>query len=221
MRKKWLLYSALQSYYGHCLHLFPPLGLFLVKSVSFFDNLNDATISVFGAVLLFFLPSSRKGERVLEWTDMKDLPWGILILFGGGMSIAAAFGESGLNESIGDLLQMLQGMQYIFVLLLLVVFVLGITEILSNTAVSNLILPLTVGLGIALGVDPLPLMAAAALAAGSCYMLPVATPPNTAVFSAGYLAVGDMAKAGVWLNIVSIIVITGAVYFWMPIVFGL
>lgn len=187
----------------------------------FFDNLNDATISVFGALLLFFIPSSQKGERILEWADMKDLPWGILILFGGGMAIAAAFGESGLNESIGNVLQMLQGMEYIFVLLLLVVFVLGITEILSNTAVSNLILPLTVGLGIALGIDPLPLMAAAALAAGSCYMLPVATPPNTAVFSAGYLAVGDMAKAGVWLNIASIIVITGAVYFWMPIVFGL
>lgn len=195
---------------------------FIPESIgTFFDNLDDATISVFGATLLFFLPSSKKGERILEWEDMTKLPWGILILFGGGMSIAAAFGESGLNDSIGDLLQMLQGMQYIFVLLLLVVFVLSITEILSNTAVSNLILPLTVGLGIAIGIDPLPLMAAAALAAGSCYMLPVATPPNTAVFSAGYLKVGDMAKAGVWLNIVSVVVITAAVYFWMPIVFGL
>ncbi|MFD2831385.1 SLC13 family permease [Corticicoccus populi] len=195
---------------------------FIPESIGgFFDDLDDATISVFGAVLLFFLPSSNKGERILEWEDMKELPWGILILFGGGMSIAAAFGESGLNDSIGEVLQMLQGMQYIFVLLLLVVFVLSITEILSNTAVSNLILPLTVGLGIAIGIDPLPLMAAAALSAGSCYMLPVATPPNTAVFSAGYLEVGDMAKAGVWLNIVSVIIITAAIYFWMPVVFSL
>lgn len=76
-------------------------------------------------------------------------------------------------------------------------------------------------MGIALGIDPLPLMAAAALAAGSCYMLPVATPPNTAVFSAGYLRIDDMAKAGVWLNLASIIIITAAVYWWMPIVFGL
>ncbi|MEK4300760.1 SLC13 family permease [Oceanobacillus sp. FSL W8-0428] len=188
---------------------------------AFFDNLDDATISIFGAALLFFLPSSKKAKRILEWKDMKELPWGILILFGGGMSIAAAFSESGLNDSIGEVLQMLQGMQYIFVLLLLVVFVLSITEVLSNTAVSNLILPLTVGLGIAIGVDPLPLMAAAALSAGSCYMLPVATPPNTAVFSAGYLEVSDMAKAGVWLNIISVVVITAAVYFWMPIVFNL
>lgn len=112
-------------------------------------------------------------------------------------------------------------MEYFFILLLLVVFVLSITEILSNTAVSNLVLPLTVGLGIAVGIDPLPLMAAAALAAGSCYMLPVATPPNTAVFSAGYLNISDMAKAGVWLNVVSVIVITLAVYFWMPVVFDL
>lgn len=188
---------------------------------TFFDDLDDATISIFGATLLFFLPSSKQAERVLEWKDLKELPWGVLILFGGGMSIASAFSASGLNDTIGEVLQMLQGFEYIFVLLLLVVIILSITEILSNTAVSNLVLPLTVGLGIAIGIDPLPLMAAAALSAGSCYMLPVATPPNTAVFSAGYLEVGDMAKAGVWLNIVSVIVITAAVYFWMPIVFNM
>ncbi|MCD2137220.1 SLC13 family permease [Salinicoccus halitifaciens] len=185
----------------------------------FFEGLHDGTIAIFGAVMLFFLPSSKKGERILAWKDMKELPWGVLLLFGGGMSLAEAFGASGLNESIADVLGLLEGLEYIFILLLLVVFVLSITEILSNTAVSNLVLPLTVGLGIAVGVDPLPLMAGAALAAGSCYMLPVATPPNTAVFSAGYLTVGDMAKAGVWLNIISVIVITLAVYFWMPVIF--
>lgn len=186
----------------------------------FFEGLDDGTISIFGAAMLFFLPSSKKGERILDWKDMKELPWGVLILFGGGMSLAEAFGASGLNDAIGEVLGLLEGLEYFFILLLLVVFVLSITEILSNTAVSNLILPLTVGLGIAIGIDPLPLMAAAALAAGSCYMLPVATPPNTAVFSAGYLNVGDMAKAGVWLNVVSVIVITLAVYFWMPVVFN-
>ncbi len=190
-----------------------PVGLF-------FEGLHDGTIAMFGAVLLFLLPSSRKGERILEWENMRDLPWGVLILFGGGMALAEAFGASGLNDAIGDVLGLLEGLEYFFILLLLVVFILSLTEILSNTAVSNLVLPLTVGLGVAVGIDPLPLMAAAALAAGSCYMLPVATPPNTAVFSAGYLNIGDMAKAGVWLNIISVIVITLAVYFWMPIVFS-
>ncbi|GAK14391.1 LOW QUALITY PROTEIN: sodium/sulphate symporter [Geomicrobium sp. JCM 19039] len=171
--------------------------------------------------LLFFIPSNKKGERILEWQDMTRLPWGVLILFGGGMAIAAGFSSSGLNEHIGDLLGMLQGLEVFFIILLLVVIVLAITEILSNTAVANLVLPLTLGMGLALGIDPLPLMAAAALSAGSCYMLPVATPPNTAVFSAGYLEIGDMAKAGVWLNLASIVIITLAVYYWMPVVFGL
>ncbi|WP_307190309.1 SLC13 family permease [Geomicrobium sp. JCM 19039] len=170
---------------------------------------------------MFFIPSNKKGERILEWQDMTRLPWGVLILFGGGMAIAAGFSSSGLNEHIGDLLGMLQGLEVFFIILLLVVIVLAITEILSNTAVANLVLPLTLGMGLALGIDPLPLMAAAALSAGSCYMLPVATPPNTAVFSAGYLEIGDMAKAGVWLNLASIVIITLAVYYWMPVVFGL
>ncbi|EZH65366.1 anion transporter [Bacillaceae bacterium JMAK1] len=185
------------------------------------DFIHDGAIAVFGALLLFFIPSSKKGERILEWQDMTRLPWGVLILFGGGMAIAAGFSSSGLNDHIGEILQMLEGLHFFFIILLLVVIVLAITEILSNTAVANLVIPLTLGMGIALGIDPLPLMAAAALAAGSCYMLPVATPPNTAVFSAGYLRIDDMAKAGVWLNLASIIIITAAVYWWMPIVFGL
>ncbi|WP_307189903.1 SLC13 family permease [Geomicrobium sp. JCM 19037] len=185
------------------------------------DFIHDGSVAVFGALLLFFIPSNKKGERILEWQDMTRLPWGVLILFGGGMAIAAGFSSSGLNEHIGDLLGMLQGLEVFFIILLLVVIVLAITEILSNTAVANLVLPLTLGMGLALGIDPLPLMAAAALSAGSCYMLPVATPPNTAVFSAGYLEIGDMAKAGVWLNLASIVIITLAVYYWMPVVFGL
>lgn len=184
------------------------------------ELLHDGTIAVFGALLLFFLPSKEKGERILEWEDMKRLPWGILILFGGGLALASGFGSSGLNEWIGETLQLLERFSLVIIILLLVVIVLSITEVLSNTAVANLVIPLTVGMGIAIGIDPLPLMAAAALSAGSCYMLPVATPPNAAVFSAGVLEVSDMAKAGVWLNLVSIIVITLAVYFWMPIVFG-
>ncbi|MGN7311568.1 SLC13 family permease [Alkalicoccobacillus gibsonii] len=199
--------------------------LWVFKSLVFPENIaanmHDGAISVFGAVSLFFIPSSKKGERILEWRDLKELPWNVLILFGGGLALASSFGASGLNDWIGETLQLLEAFTPFIIILLLVVIVLSITEILSNTAVANLVLPLCVGLGIAVGMDPLLLMAAAALSAGSCYMLPVATPPNTAVFSAGVLDVADMAKAGVWLNLFSIIVITLAVYFWMPIVFGL
>ncbi|NRG43231.1 SLC13/DASS family transporter [Bacillus sp. CRN 9] len=184
-------------------------------------SLPDASISMMGAVLLFFLPSTKKGERILEWEDLVKLPWGVLVLFGGGLALATSLEHSGVNEWIAVALQGLQAYTPFIIILLLVVIVLGMTEILSNTAVANLVLPISAGLGVAIGIDPLIMMAAVALAAGSCYMLPVATPPNTAVFSAGELEVSDMAKAGVWLNLVSVIVITLAVYYWMPIVFGI
>lgn len=183
--------------------------------------LPDASISMLGAITLFFLPSTRPGERILEWKDLQKLPWGVLILFGGGLALAVSLQVSGVNDWLGTALQGLQGFSTFMVILLLVVIVLAMTEILSNTAVANLVLPISAGLGIAIGIDPLIMMAAVALSAGSCYMLPVATPPNTAVFSTGELEVVDMAGAGIWLNLLSIVVITAAVYYWMPIVFGL
>ncbi|MDQ0188022.1 SLC13 family permease [Cytobacillus sp. FSL W7-1323] len=194
-----------------------------VSFLSFLERLGslpDASISMMGAILLFFLPST-KGERILEWGDLAKLPWGVLILFGGGLALASSLEHSGVNDFIAVALQGLEAYTPFIIILLLVVIVLGMTEILSNTAVANLVLPISAGLGVAIGIDPLIMMAAVALAAGSCYMLPVATPPNTAVFSAGELEVADMAKAGVWLNAVSVIVITLAVYYWMPIVFGI
>jgi sodium-dependent dicarboxylate transporter 2/3/5 len=171
-------------------------------------------------VVLFALPASKPDQRILEWGDMTKLPWGILLLFGGGLSLAAAFADAGVNDWIGNSLGLLESYSAIMVIALLTVIVLAMTEVLSNTAVSNLILPLCIGLGVAVGMDPLPLMAATALAAGSCYMLPVATLPNAAVFSSGELEVKDMARAGVWLNLLSVIIITLAVYFWLPLTLG-
>jgi len=182
--------------------------------------LDDATISMMATVTLFAMPSTTPGERILEWQDMKKLPWGILLLFGGGMALAASFAGSGVNTWIAESLTLLDRFSPLVVIAVLTLSVLAMTEILSNTAVSNLVLPICIGLGVAVGMDPLPLMAAAALAAGSCYMLPVATPPNTAVFSSGELAVADMVRAGLWLNVVSVIIITAAVYLWLPVTMG-
>lgn len=195
-----------------------------VSTLSFLENLGtlpDASISMMGAILLFFLPSTKPGERILKWDDLQKLPFGVLILFGGGLALASSLEHSGVNDWIAIALEGLRVYTPFIIILLLVIIVLGMTEILSNTAVANLVLPISAGLGVAIGLDPLLMMAAVALAAGSCYMLPVATPPNTAVFSAGELEIADMAKAGVWLNLVSVIIITLAVYFWMPIVFGI
>ncbi|WP_462379733.1 SLC13 family permease [Pseudomonas sp. Marseille-QA0892] len=184
-------------------------------------ELPDASVSMMGAISLFFLPSTREGERILEWKDLEKLPWGVLILFGGGLALATSLESSGVNDWIGTALEGLQVYSSLIIILLLVIIVLMMTEILSNTAVANLVLPISAGLAIAIGMDPLIMMAAVALSAGSCYMLPVATPPNTAVFSTGEVEIADMARAGVWLNLFSVIVITLAVYFWMPVVFGL
>lgn len=194
--------------------------LWVFKSFIGLGFLHDAAVSMAATVALFALPSRRRGERILEWEDMRGLPWGVLILFGGGLALAASFGQAGVNDWIGESLAMLENYTAFIVIALLTVIVLAMTEILSNTAVANLVLPLCVGLGAAIGMDPLPLMAAVALAAGSCYMLPVATPPNTAVFSSGELDIKDMAGAGVWLNLLSVIVITLAVYYWLPMTLG-
>lgn len=195
--------------------------LWVFKSLIGLGHLHDATVSMLATVTLFMLPASRPHARILEWADMTRLPWGVLVLFGGGLALAGSFAGAGVNDWIADTLRMLQGFGPFLAIALLTLIVLAMTEILSNTAVSNLVLPLCVGLGAAIGMDPLPLMAAAALAAGSCYMLPVATPPNTAVFSAGELEVRDMATAGIWLNLVSVILITLAVYYWLPIALGI
>lgn len=194
--------------------------LWVFKSMIGLGYIHDAAVSMMATVLLFALPSSKPQHRILEWDDMRKLPWGILLLFGGGLALATGFSAAGVNDWIGSTLGMLERYSAFIVIALLTVIVLAMTEILSNTAVSNLVLPLCIGLGAAVGMDPLPLMAAAALAAGSCYMLPVATPPNTAVFSSGELDVKDMASAGVWLNILSVIVITLAVYYWLPLTLG-
>lgn len=194
--------------------------LWVFKSFVGLGSVHDGAISMMATVVLFALPASKPDQRILEWGDMTKLPWGILLLFGGGLSLAAAFADAGVNDWIGTSLGLLESYSAIVVIALLTVIVLAMTEVLSNTAVSNLVLPLCIGLGVAVGMDPLPLMAATALAAGSCYMLPVATPPNAAVFSSGELEVKDMARAGVWLNILSVIVITLAVYFWLPLTLG-
>lgn len=194
--------------------------LWVFKSWIGLGYIHDAAISMMATVSLFILPSTRPQQRILEWEDMRKLPWGVLVLFGGGLALASGFAHADINSWIASSLGMLEGYSTFIAIALITLIVLGMTEILSNTAVSNLVLPLCIGLGIAIGMDPLLLMAAVALAAGSCYMLPVATPPNTAVFSAGELEVKDMALAGVWLNVLSVILITLAVYFWLPLTLG-
>ncbi|MEF2290538.1 DASS family sodium-coupled anion symporter [Virgibacillus dokdonensis] len=185
-------------------------------------NINDAIIAMSAAILLFLLPSKNyKDTFLLDWNTAVKLPWGILLLFGGGLAVAAGFTQSGLSEWIGNQLTALQGIHIFIVLLVVAGLVIFLTEITSNTATANMMYPIMAALALALGVHPFVVMIAAGVASSCAFMLPVATPPNAVVFGSGYLRIPDMVKAGVALNIIGSILVTVAIYFLLPMLWGI
>lgn len=188
----------------------------------FIDGLSDGVIAMIFAIILFIIPSVNvKGDHLLDWNTAVKLPWGILLLFGGGLAIAAGFVESELSVWIGSQLAGLSGVHILVVILIVTTLVVFLTEITSNTATASMMFPIMASLAVALGFHPYALMVAAAVAASCAFMLPVATPPNAVVFGSGYLRIPDMAKAGFALNIIGIVLVTAAIYFLMPVVWGI
>ena len=188
----------------------------------FIDGLSDGVIAIIFAVLLFIIPSvSKAGDHLLDWETAVKLPWGILLLFGGGLAIASGFVESGLSDWIGEQLSGLQGVSLIIVIAVVATLVIFLTEITSNTATASMMFPIMASLAVALGFHPYALMVAAAVAASCAFMLPVATPPNAVVFGSGYLRIPDMAKAGFALNIIGIFLVTLTIYYLLPLVWGI
>lgn len=188
----------------------------------FIPGMNDAIIAIIFGTLLFLIPSiNDRGKRLLDWDSATKLPWGVLLLFGGGLAIASGFVNSGLSVWIGSQLSALEGVNIIFVIAIVALLVTFLTEITSNTATASMLFPIMASLSLALGVHPYSLMIAAAVAASCAFMLPVATPPNAVVFGSGYLRIPDMAKAGFLLNIMTMILTTIVIYFWLPIVWGI
>ena len=184
-------------------------------------NLDDTIIAVIAGILLFILPASKsKNRKLINWEEAVKLPWGILLLFGGGLALAQGFKTSGLAEWIGGQLTLLEGASIFILLLFLIALVNFLTEITSNLATTAMILPILAPLSLVLDVNPLILMVGATVAASCAFMLPVATPPNAVVFGSGYLRIPDMAKTGVWMNLFSIIFLTIVVYFLLPILWG-
>lgn len=184
---------------------------------SIIPAIDDTIIAIFAALLLFLLPSSKKGKKLMEWKDAVKLPWGILLLFGGGIAIAVAFDESGLALWIAENLSSLGNLHLFLLLLILIICVNFLTEITSNLATVSVLLPVLAPLAFAINVNPLLLMVACTIAASCAFMLPVATAPNAIVFSSGYLKMNDMMKAGFWMNMISILLLTIAVYFLLPL----
>ena len=187
----------------------------------FIPEINDAIIAIIFGILLFIIPSpNNRGERLLDWDSAVKLPWGVLLLFGGGLAIAAGFVESGLSVWIGSQLSGLKGVSLILVIAIVVTIVALLTEVTSNTATATMMFPIMASLALALEVHPYALMIAAALAASCAFMMPVATPPNAVVFGSGYLRIPDMVKAGIYLTLFGILLITVFIYFWLPIAWG-
>ena len=184
-------------------------------------KMDDTIIAMCTVVILFLLPTRKKGKRLMDWEDAVKLPWGILLLFGGGLTLALGFDQSGLALWIGSKLSALQILPFFLLLMILIAIVNFMTEITSNIATTAILLPVLVSLAPVLGVHPYYLMIAATLAASCAFMLPVATPPNAVVFGSGYLEMQDMVKKGFWLNIISIIILTVIVYVVLPLVWDL
>ncbi|MFV9504060.1 MAG: SLC13 family permease [Oscillochloridaceae bacterium umkhey_bin13] len=185
---------------------------------------NDAVIALTGAVLLFIIPARNQiGEPtfLLTWDDAKRLPWGVVLLFGGGLAIADAFRKSGLAEWLGTSLTVFSGLHPLVLVMIVVLMVIFLTEVTSNTATATMMMPIMAALAVAADLPALLLMAPAAMAASYAFMLPVATPPNAIVFGSGAVTVPQMARAGLWLNLGGALLITALSYWLMPLIWGL
>lgn len=188
---------------------------------SIIPGLSDGNIAIVATVVLFALPTHSGGERrILQWNDSKKIPWGILLLFGGGLAIAAGFVESGLSSWIGEQLQLLEGTN-VFIIIIATALVLFLTEITSNAATATMILPVMAAFAIALNIHPYALMVPCAMAANCAFMLPVGTPPNAIMFGTGKITIMEMVKSGFWVNLVALVFIVAAVIFFLPMMWGI
>jgi solute carrier family 13 (sodium-dependent dicarboxylate transporter), member 2/3/5 len=181
----------------------------------------DAAIGMTGALLLFLIPvNMRKNQFVMDWHWAAKMPWGVLILFGGGLAMADGFKETGLAEWIGGQVSLLQSAPVLVLVIAVTTLIIFLTELTSNTATAAMVMPILAAVAIGLGQNPLLLVIPAAIAASCAFMLPVATPPNAIVFGSGYVTIPQMVKSGFGLNIIGIILTVALTYTLVIPTFG-
>ena len=181
--------------------------------VSSSPPITDAGIAITAAIVLFAIPvDARRGVFLMSWKDAAKLPWGILILFGGGLSLASALTNTGVTEYIGRLVTGFKDPPIFLLILAVTVAIVFLTELTSNTATTAAFLPILGAVAVGLGISPLLLVVPAAIAASCAFMMPVATPPNAIVFSSGEITIPQMCKAGLWLNFIGIALVVGLMY---------
>jgi sodium-dependent dicarboxylate transporter 2/3/5 len=186
------------------------------------SELSDTTIAIAGAISLFLIPSGdklKKDTRLLDWATAMSIPWGILLLFGGGLSLAAMISSSGLAIWLGGVLSVFTNFHIFILIASTIALVIFLTELTSNTATTATLLPVIGGIATAAYIEPILLIAPMTLAASCAFMLPVATAPNAIVFSSGKVSIPQMVKAGFYLNLLVITLITPMAYLLIPVIF--
>lgn len=184
-------------------------------------GLSDTGVAMTAALLLFLVPSGSSSQsQLMVWHDVGRLPWGVLVLFGGGLSLASAVSQSGLALWLGEGLSPLSDLGVIVVILAAAGLVIFLTELTSNLATAATFLPVIAAIATQSGIDVLMLVVPVTLAASCAFMLPVATPPNAIVFASGFIRIPDMVRAGFYLNLVSMVLLTIVAIWLAPMVLG-
>ncbi|PHR99852.1 MAG: anion transporter [Leeuwenhoekiella sp.] len=188
---------------------------FLLEKI--LPGIDDTIIAMIAGITLFTLGASQKGKRILNWKEAVKMPWGIILLFGGGMALASGFEVTGLAEWFGVKITLLDTLPLLLLILIVIFSVNFITELTSNLATTAMLLPILAPIALKLDLNPYMLLVATTVAASCAFMLPVATPPNAVVFGSGYLRIPDMVKTGIWMNLISVVLLTAMVYFALPL----
>ena len=186
-------------------------------------NCNDTVVMMSGAILLFLLPSGNKSTStpLLDWPTALRIPWGIILLFGGGLALAKGFDQSGLAKWVGDVMEGLSTLPHVLIIFVVLAVVVLLSEVASNIATASMMMPLLAALSVSIGTEPLALLLSATFAASFGFGLPVATAPNSIVYASGYLTTRDMARAGFVLDLVAILMLLAFLYGLLPLVWGI
>ncbi|MGD1958646.1 MAG: SLC13 family permease [Fulvivirga sp.] len=182
--------------------------------------LSDATTAMAGGILMFIMPINfKKSKFLVRWEDTQRLPWGILILFGGGMTLAKGMEKSGIIQVIGEYVAQNSELGILSLIAIVTTIVLFMTELMSNVALVTIFIPVIIGVAGGLGINPLYLVIPATIASSCAFMMPISTPPNAIVFASGHIKIRDMMRAGVLLNIVSILILVLIGKWLVPLLF--